>query len=163
MRCIVAAVVFGWLAHLSLALLAPAPAVSRYARRKPVRQIYREYDQETGMRKFGWNLNYSREPWGIAINAEVWNSRVAMVAFVWVVLQELIQGEGVITKFQKAQSIDEVYVPIAFAAVFFLGILAIAVRVALEPDDTISYEAGMEQISQVDDIVSAPRSKDEEY
>lgn len=36
-----------------------------------------------------WNFNNGRSPWGFKDNAEVWNGRVAQVAFVWVLLQEV--------------------------------------------------------------------------
>ena len=36
-----------------------------------------------------WNFNNGRAPWGFKDNAEVWNGRVAQVAFVWVLLQEV--------------------------------------------------------------------------
>mmetsp|Transcript_17326 Transcript_17326/g.40026 ORF Transcript_17326/g.40026 Transcript_17326/m.40026 type:complete len:147 (-) Transcript_17326:709-1149(-) len=48
-----------------------------------------------------WNFNEGQSPWGMKQNAEIWNGRVAQVAFVWVFLQELVTGKGVL------QGIDE--------------------------------------------------------
>ena len=36
----------------------------------PIRMVYSDYD-EKGMRKFKWNLNTGRSPWGMSTNAEV--------------------------------------------------------------------------------------------
>ncbi|KAJ8608510.1 hypothetical protein CTAYLR_005719 [Chrysophaeum taylorii] len=77
--------------------------------------VYDDFDPVTGRRKFRWNLNVGRGPWGFAVNAEVWNGRVAMIAFVWITLQELIQGEGVVTKFLTAKSFSDVIVPSVIA------------------------------------------------
>ena len=76
-----------------------APAVARsHSSPKPM-MAYNEFNED-GMRKFRWNLNVGRKPWGFALNAEVWNGRVAMMGFVWVVLQECITGKGAVTAFK---------------------------------------------------------------
>ena len=56
-------------------------------------QAYNDFD-ERGMRKFRWNMNVGREPWGFSLNAEVWNGRIAMLAFFWVLIQEAIVGKA---------------------------------------------------------------------
>jgi len=43
-----------------------------------------------------WNFNNGRGPWGLKKNAEIWNGRVAQMAFVIVLLQEAITGKGVV-------------------------------------------------------------------
>eukprot|EP00614_Pseudopedinella_elastica_P014942 CAMPEP_0172583888 /NCGR_PEP_ID=MMETSP1068-20121228/3428_1 /TAXON_ID=35684 /ORGANISM="Pseudopedinella elastica, Strain CCMP716" /LENGTH=146 /DNA_ID=CAMNT_0013377847 /DNA_START=83 /DNA_END=523 /DNA_ORIENTATION=+ len=43
-------------------------------------------------KKFKWNINANRSPFGFAENAEVWNSRVAMMSFVYLFIQEAIFG-----------------------------------------------------------------------
>jgi hypothetical protein len=44
-----------------------------------------------------WNFNLEdRSPFGFRKNAEIWNGRVAQVSFLWVFLQELIQGKGML-------------------------------------------------------------------
>lgn len=42
-----------------------------------------------------WNFNEGQSPWGMKQNAEVWNGRVAQIAFVWIFLQELVTGKGI--------------------------------------------------------------------
>lgn len=42
-----------------------------------------------------WNFNEGQSPWGMKMNAETWNGRVAQIAFVWIFLQELVTGKGV--------------------------------------------------------------------
>jgi len=39
-------------------------------------------------------------------NAEIWNGRVAQMAFVFVFLQELIQGKGVVQGLQEGDPIN---------------------------------------------------------
>ena len=41
---------------------------------------------------FAWNINENRPPWGFAENAEVWNGRVGMMSFVYLMIQEAIFG-----------------------------------------------------------------------
>ena len=43
-----------------------------------------------------WNFNEGQSPWGMKQNAETWNGRVAQMAFVWIFLQELVTGKGVL-------------------------------------------------------------------
>ena len=98
------------------------------------RMSYSEFD-ESGMRKFRWNLNVGRAPWGFALNAEVWNGRVAMMGFVWVCLQEIIQGKGCITTFQEAQGLGDLIVPIGIAAVYFVAVGALVLVIAGSNED----------------------------
>ena len=48
-----------------------------------------------------WNYNEARGPFGLKNNAEVWNGRIAQMAFTIVLLQELITGKGVIAGIQE--------------------------------------------------------------
>lgn len=62
-----------------------------------------------------WNFNEGQGPFGLKRNAEIWNGRVAQMAFVFVFLQELIQGKGVIQGFQEGDPAN-----IAGVAMFFI-------------------------------------------
>eukprot|EP00542_Grammatophora_oceanica_P014305 CAMPEP_0194044214 /NCGR_PEP_ID=MMETSP0009_2-20130614/15713_1 /TAXON_ID=210454 /ORGANISM="Grammatophora oceanica, Strain CCMP 410" /LENGTH=155 /DNA_ID=CAMNT_0038688667 /DNA_START=93 /DNA_END=560 /DNA_ORIENTATION=- len=53
-----------------------------------------------------WNFNDFRSPWGVKRNAEIWNGRIAQIAFVITFLQELIQGKGVIQGIQEGDPIN---------------------------------------------------------
>ncbi|GMI07809.1 hypothetical protein TrRE_jg7231 [Triparma retinervis] len=64
-----------------------------------------------------WNFNDGRAPWGMKNNAEIWNGRVAQVAFTIVLLQELVFGKGVV---QGVQDGD-------LGAIFMLGITGVSV------------------------------------
>ena len=67
---------------------------------------------ERGMRKFRWNMNVGREPpRGFSLNAEVWNGRIAMFAFFWVLIQKAIVGKGCITVIQEAEHWWQLIVP----------------------------------------------------
>lgn len=54
-----------------------------------------------------------------------------MIAFVWVLVQELIMGEGIITKFKSAQSVGEVFPLIVVGGTFFLGTFALTAYIAV--------------------------------
>ena len=120
------------------ALVAPRPlaaaAPARRAKLTVPAMSYSEFD-ETGMRKFRWNLNVGRQPWGFALNAEVWNGRVAMMGFVWVIVQELVQGKGCITRIQEAQGFGDLVAPIAIGGVFFALVLALVTVIASSNED----------------------------
>ena len=45
-------------------------AVNRPAPSPTALHAYNDFD-ERGMRKFRWNMNVGREPWGFSLNAEV--------------------------------------------------------------------------------------------
>lgn len=53
-------------------------------------------------------------------NAEIWNGRVAQMAFVVVLLQELITGKGVIASIQDGDAIGFVF--LGFAVLSTLGL-----------------------------------------
>ena len=50
-----------------------------------------------------WNFNNGRSPFGLKKNAEIWNGRVAQMAFVIVLLQEVITGKGVVQSVQEGE------------------------------------------------------------
>mmetsp|Transcript_13275 Transcript_13275/g.17729 ORF Transcript_13275/g.17729 Transcript_13275/m.17729 type:complete len:159 (+) Transcript_13275:92-568(+) len=115
-----------------------------------LKMVYSDFDPETGMRKFRWNLNVGREPWGFALNAEVWNGRVSMMAFIWVLLQELITGKGVVTTFVQAKSLDEVILPAIIGASFFVLTGALTTVIAVSNnDDIFSPDAVLRDLEDV--------------
>ena len=59
--------------------------------------IFGEIDEKTGKRKFEWNTNTGRSPFGFAENAENWNGRAGMVGFTAAFLIEAVTGKGIIT------------------------------------------------------------------
>ena len=67
-----------------------------------------------------WNFNEARGPFGLKKNAEIWNGRVAQMAFTVVLLQELITGKGVIASWQDGDSIA--YVMAGLTAATVLGL-----------------------------------------
>merc|ERR1712100_548699 len=60
-------------AHNKNSVMRPAPSPTAL-------QAYNDFD-ERGMRKFRWNMNVGREPWGFSLNAEVWNGRISRRAW----------------------------------------------------------------------------------
>lgn len=132
-------------ASLASALIAPArlPALSaaRPARSGPAPLAMSAGDfNENGMRKFRWNLNSGREPWGMSLNAEVWNGRMAMMGFVLVSIQEVVMGEGVITKVQNAKSIWDVAPIYAGFALGAAAVLAVVAKVGSDDDDAFDTD-----------------------
>merc|ERR1719333_444011 len=99
-----------------------SPSSSAAPRGSPL-AAYNDFD-EKGMRKFRWNMNVGREPWGFAVNAEVWNGRIAMMGFFWVLIQEAIQGKGCITTIRQAQGPGELIVPIGIAVAAVTTVIA---------------------------------------
>jgi len=67
-----------------------------------------------------WNFNEGRKPWGLKMNAEIWNGRVAQMGFVIVFLQELATGKGVVAGFQDGDLIS--YVMLAFTVLSVVGL-----------------------------------------
>lgn len=67
-----------------------------------------------------WNFNQGRGPWGLKKNAEIWNGRVAQMAFVVVLLQELITGKGVIASISDGDAVG--YAFLGLAGVSTLGL-----------------------------------------
>jgi len=115
-----------------------SPSSSAAPRGSPL-AAYNDFD-EKGMRKFRWNMNVGREPWGFAVNAEVWNGRIAMMGFFWVLIQEAIQGKGCITTIRQAQGPGELIVPIGIASTFFIAVAAVTTVIARGDGDDFSTE-----------------------
>mmetsp|Transcript_25466 Transcript_25466/g.52636 ORF Transcript_25466/g.52636 Transcript_25466/m.52636 type:complete len:190 (+) Transcript_25466:33-602(+) len=76
----------------------------------------------TALSERQWNFNEGRGPFGMKRNAEVWNGRVAQMAFVIVLLQELITGKGVIKSIQDGDITG--YAGLGFFVVTVLGLTA---------------------------------------
>ena len=131
------------LAATAGALQAPvtrAPrAVNRPAPSPTALQAYNDFD-ERGMRKFRWNMNVGREPWGFSLNAEVWNGRIAMLAFFWVLIQEAIVGKGSITVFQEAEHWWQLIVPSVIGGTFFVMVAFVTNTIASQDGDDFSTD-----------------------
>lgn len=69
-----------------------------------------------------WNFNEGRGPWGMKKNAEIWNGRVAQMAFTLTLLQELITGKGVIQGLQEGDPVNLAFLGVAVAST--LGLTA---------------------------------------
>merc|ERR1711957_808359 len=69
-----------------------------------------------------WNFNDGRSPWGLKNNAEIWNGRVAQMAFVVTLLQETITGKGVVRSLQDGDLVG--YIFLGLAIVSTLGLTA---------------------------------------
>ena len=85
----------------------------------------------TALNERQWNFNQGRSPWGLKKNAEIWNGRVAQMAFVTVLLQELITGKGVIASIQ-----DHDLVGYAFLGLAGVSTLGITLVLALKGDES---------------------------
>ena len=82
-----------------------------------------------------WNFNEGREPWGMKANAEIWNGRVAQMAFTITLLQELITGKGVIQGLQDGNPVN-----IAFCGGAVLSTIALTIFLAIKgKENDISY------------------------
>mmetsp|Transcript_22472 Transcript_22472/g.46821 ORF Transcript_22472/g.46821 Transcript_22472/m.46821 type:complete len:134 (+) Transcript_22472:144-545(+) len=84
----------------------------------------------TALSERRWNFNEGQSPWGLKKNAEIWNGRVAQMAFVFVFLQELIQGKGVVQGIQEGDPVN-----LAAAGAFFVTALGLTGFLALKGDD----------------------------
>mmetsp|Transcript_23387 Transcript_23387/g.55434 ORF Transcript_23387/g.55434 Transcript_23387/m.55434 type:complete len:151 (-) Transcript_23387:176-628(-) len=84
----------------------------------------------TSLSERKWNFNEGQGPWGLKKNAETWNGRVAQMAFVWVFLQELVAGKGVIKGIDEG---DPFF--IANAALFGLSLVALTGWLAIKGED----------------------------
>mmetsp|Transcript_11872 Transcript_11872/g.21940 ORF Transcript_11872/g.21940 Transcript_11872/m.21940 type:complete len:148 (-) Transcript_11872:256-699(-) len=81
----------------------------------------------TALSERQWNFNKGRAPWGLKNNAEIWNGRLAQMAFVVVLLQEAITGKGCIASVQDGDAVG--YAFVALAGVSTLGLTAwLAIR-----------------------------------
>jgi len=78
-----------------------------------------------------WNFNQGRGPWGLKKNAEIWNGRVAQVAFVVVLLQELITGKGVIASITDGDAVGY-----AFLGLAGVGTLGLTIWLAIKGDES---------------------------
>ena len=77
-----------------------------------------------------WNFNDGQSPWGLKKNAEIWNGRVAQMAFVAVLLQELIQGKGVVQGIQEGDPVN-----LAMAGLTLTSFVGLTAFLALKGDD----------------------------
>ena len=123
------------------ALQAPVArrAVTAQTRPPTALHAYNDFD-ERGMRKFRWNMNVGREPWGFSLNAEVWNGRIAMLAFFWVLIQEAIVGKGSITVFQEAEHWWQLIVPSIIGGTFFVMVAFVTNTIASQDGDDFSTD-----------------------
>ena len=78
-----------------------------------------------------WNFNNGRSPWGLKKNAEIWNGRVAQMAFVIVLLQEAVTGKGVIAAIN-----DGDLVGYAFLGLAVVSTLGLSVWLAIKGDES---------------------------
>jgi len=69
-----------------------------------------------------WNFNNGRSPWGLKKNAEIWNGRVAQMAFVVVLLQEAVTGKGVIAAINDGDLVGYAFLGLAVASTLGLSI-----------------------------------------
>ena len=118
--------------HNKNSVMRPAPSPTAL-------QAYNDFD-ERGMRKFRWNMNVGREPWGFSLNAEVWNGRIAMLAFFWVLIQEAIVGKGCITVIQEAEHWWQLIVPGVTAGTFFVLVAFVTNTIASQDGDDFSTD-----------------------
>ena len=78
-----------------------------------------------------WNFNNGRSPWGLKKNAEIWNGRVAQMAFVVVLLQEAVTGKGVIAAIN-----DGDLVGYAFLGLAVVSTLGLSIWLAIKGDES---------------------------
>mmetsp|Transcript_29737 Transcript_29737/g.43966 ORF Transcript_29737/g.43966 Transcript_29737/m.43966 type:complete len:130 (-) Transcript_29737:188-577(-) len=70
-----------------------------------------------------WNFNDQFQgPFGLKKNAEIWNGRVAQMAFVSIFIQELVQGKGVIQGIQEGDTVN--YISLGITAFVTIGLTA---------------------------------------
>eukprot|EP00538_Stauroneis_constricta_P014016 CAMPEP_0119567642 /NCGR_PEP_ID=MMETSP1352-20130426/36526_1 /TAXON_ID=265584 /ORGANISM="Stauroneis constricta, Strain CCMP1120" /LENGTH=129 /DNA_ID=CAMNT_0007616919 /DNA_START=87 /DNA_END=473 /DNA_ORIENTATION=- len=77
-----------------------------------------------------WNFNEGQSPWGLKQNAEKWNGRVAQMAFVWIFLQELVTGKGVIKGISEGDT-----VALINAGLFAVCLVGLVGWLAFQGDD----------------------------
>jgi hypothetical protein len=82
-----------------------------------------------------WNFNEGRSPWGLKKNAEIWNGRLAQMAFVFVFLQELVTGKGVIQGVQEGDTLN-----IACLGVAVLSTVGLTAWLAIQGTDEYADE-----------------------
>ena len=125
---------------------APRNSVMRPAPSPTALHAYNDFD-ERGMRKFRWNMNVGREPWGFSLNAEVWNGRIAMLAFFWVLIQEAIVGKGSITVFQEAEHWWQLIVPSIIGGTFFVMVAFVTNTIASQDGDDFSTDEILSELT----------------
>ena len=81
----------------------------------------------TALSERRWNFNDGQGPFGLKKNAEIWNGRVAQMAFVFIFLQELISGKGVIQGIAEGDPIN-----LATAGLFALTMAGLTGFLALK-------------------------------
>ena len=136
-------------------------AVNRPAPSPTALQAYNDFD-ERGMRKFRWNMNVGREPWGFSLNAEVWNGRIAMLAFFWVLIQEAIVGKGSITVFQEAEHWWQLIVPSVIGGTFFVMVAFVTNTIASQDGDDFSTDEILAELTG-EAPKTAPPSEDKGF
>ena len=112
-----------------------APPTSHSVRSSISQQPTQQYNtiptpSTTARSERQWNFNEGRGPWGMKKNAEIWNGRVAQMAFVVVLLQEAITGKGVVASIQ-----DGDFVGIAFLGFAGVSTLALTAWLAIKGDE----------------------------
>ena len=78
-----------------------------------------------------WNFNNGRGPWGLKKNAEIWNGRVAQMAFVIVLLQEAITGKGVVDAVRDGDAVGY-----AFLGLAGLSTVGLTIWLAIKGDES---------------------------
>jgi hypothetical protein len=125
------AVVLAVLSHQQMvtALVIPTTTTSNRCRNFPSTYCNRKTpSSSSALYERKWNFNSDgRNPWGVKRNAEVWNGRVAQMAFTVVLLQELLQGKGVIQGIQEGNVVNLV---IAGGAI--LSMVALTIFLAVQ-------------------------------
>jgi hypothetical protein len=146
-RALVAALLLAATCALHAPVAPRARAQSAAARPPTALRAYNDFD-ESGMRKFNWNMNLGREPWGFALNAEVWNGRVAMMGFFWVLIQESIVGKGSLIVIKEAQSAGDLIVPGIIGGVFFVLVGALVTVIASSDGDDFSTDEILAELNK---------------
>ena len=77
-----------------------------------------------------WNFNDGQGPFGMKKNAEIWNGRLAQMAFVIVLLQELIQGKGVVQGVQEGDPLN-----VAILGAFAVTVVGLTGWLAIKGED----------------------------
>mmetsp|Transcript_6823 Transcript_6823/g.15588 ORF Transcript_6823/g.15588 Transcript_6823/m.15588 type:complete len:145 (-) Transcript_6823:77-511(-) len=85
----------------------------------------------TALSERQWNFNNGRSPWGLKKNAEIWNGRLAQMAFTTVLLQELITGKGVIASIQDGDALG-----LAFVGLAGVSTLGLTIWLAIRGDES---------------------------
>ncbi|KAL9185637.1 hypothetical protein ACHAXT_003414 [Thalassiosira profunda] len=85
-------------------------------------QISTSSSSTTALSERQWNFNQGRGPFGLKKNAEIWNGRLAQMAFVVVLLQEAITGKGAVQALQDGDAVG--YAFVGLAALSTVGLTA---------------------------------------